>query len=649
MSDLGNISNILAPSVPNLDWLDVDEKEYQKLDTLPKQNLDILPDLQNLWSHQDSEGPHLIPNRAHDTPKTMGDLSQEHGFLRSAPEEIRKFANLVLMQSTDIRKFKAELLKRFDRDSLREARSVLASALEERGLIGKIYINANDFTSCDKGTSKPSKFVQRFAKEALFVVAKPKCAGCVHAKDINGASVCSVFHKEIRVEVPYTKELASKVEASLRSRGKDIKQSSEGPKKRIRLAVLSDDFKAPNMEAFKPKENTTRLLASSKGLDYTSRADSMPLDAKRIVSAMRKEMIKGRSTPEIISVMKSAFKTPLLEEHKAHWAPVLKEAGLYGVVYSSQDLFQDCREGASFLSKHASHVQAIVVGAKCTDCTHNKVSHCGLYGKALVQDPSELLTTPVVASVLKHHMSKGRIASVQKQDFKGKTPLEALRMIHKAAHAHKLVVTHERLDIAKNNVSVVSSSQSTRRDVKRSIVIKAKELMNKGFFGKKLIASLKHQFDTRDLITSKLELKQASADQGLQGRLFIDPSIYTDYGHGCKKASDLFRASKVRFVKKGSKCDGCVYQTSQNHCAAINKKLASDDMLPKERKLALQRSILASDQQGPLSYDKMEDKGSDMMSEFELEGPPQPVDLDVSEYLQPAPFDVTFDMVGQKA
>ena len=46
MADLGDISGFLQDgNVSNLDWLDVSEEEYRKSETLPKQNLDIAPDL----------------------------------------------------------------------------------------------------------------------------------------------------------------------------------------------------------------------------------------------------------------------------------------------------------------------------------------------------------------------------------------------------------------------------------------------------------------------------------------------------------------------------------------------------------------------------------------------------------------------------
>ena len=60
MADLGDIKNILASTVQNLDWLEVDEKAYRDHDILPQQNLDISPDLINMWRAHDQAPHHRI-------------------------------------------------------------------------------------------------------------------------------------------------------------------------------------------------------------------------------------------------------------------------------------------------------------------------------------------------------------------------------------------------------------------------------------------------------------------------------------------------------------------------------------------------------------------------------------------------------------
>jgi hypothetical protein len=74
--ELGDISGFLAEAggVSNLDWLDVDEEEYRQQDTLPKQNLDIIPDLEAAWSHRPELATNFVPNTGE--PTTMLDIVQ---------------------------------------------------------------------------------------------------------------------------------------------------------------------------------------------------------------------------------------------------------------------------------------------------------------------------------------------------------------------------------------------------------------------------------------------------------------------------------------------------------------------------------------------------------------------------------------------
>jgi len=104
MSDLGDLGDFLKEGgVSNLDWFDVDENAYRELDKLPKQNLDIAPDLQAIWAHEDGQGPtNFVPNRE-GRPRTMGDLSEMHGLLRTRPEEIAKVARFALIANISSR------------------------------------------------------------------------------------------------------------------------------------------------------------------------------------------------------------------------------------------------------------------------------------------------------------------------------------------------------------------------------------------------------------------------------------------------------------------------------------------------------------------------------------------------------------------
>ena len=738
MADLGDISNFLQDgNVSNLDWLDVDEAEYRKTEILPKQNLDIAPDLEAVWDREDGSGAKLVPNRA-EGPRTMGDLSVNHGLLRAKPEDVRKVARLAIMQSDDTAKFRDALVKRFDPDSLQAARPVLAATLAERGLLGRFYIDASDFPNCANGASQPIEFVKRFAAEAKYVFAKTACSGCVHSHaSPTGGCNCAMFHKEIKVEVPYTSALAEQVEQRQQAKGKQLVATAQEPRERIRLAMLAPDaVYQSSVPLPKPKEQVLRLMrpveavaelpkpvdlthpkqAAREAVDaalrggklavtdaqemfraiasatdfeqvqvlcktaeaglpvkravYTGAGQQPPMafvapaqaeaeiakatvdsekqrlaainmvaaeKARPVMALLRREMLKGRSEDEVRQAMVSAFQSTDLEASAPFWVPLAKMAGVYGVVYSTQDSFDDCHEGADFLAKHNPGVRAMVVGQKCQGCIYNKVGRCLIYGKPMVASVAEVVTTEVAASVLADHKAAGRIAPWDNRNW-GSTPAESLRNIHAAAAVTGLPQrTQPRMEVVKGYYATapqVSTSELTRREITKS----ARLWLNEGLYGSDLLQLLKSKFDKRDLVAAAGDLRPIIAEQGLQGVFYIDPAVYDDYGKGCDKAASLHRSRGVPYIKNGSKCGSCVLQTRPGVCSKLNKPLVDDP--PYVDKAAQQREVLASGKSTETDYSSIVNNGHSMMAEYQIQQ--KGMDFELDPVVEVKPLDISF-------
>lgn len=285
MADLGDLTNFIKEGgVSNLDWLDVDETEYRKQDRLPEQNLQISPDLEALWRHEDKPATaYLEPNQAA-VPRTMGDLSQVHGPLRAKPAEIVRAVKLAMLQTTDAARIEDAITKRFDRDSIVAASQEILAAMEERGLLGRFYVAAEDFTGCSSG--KGLEIITKCAKGAPYVLAKAACRDCSHAhKTADGKAFCSQFHKQLVITLPYTEEMADKVAAKLKSAGRDIKdQPGLTARDRIREAFLAPSIKlAPPAAMPKPVENVTRLLSQAS----TPEPVAIPVDLTASKQAAR--------------------------------------------------------------------------------------------------------------------------------------------------------------------------------------------------------------------------------------------------------------------------------------------------------------------------------------------------------------------------
>src|SRR5262245_20072346 len=126
MADLDLTGFLKESATSDLEWLDVDEKEYRALDRLPKQNLDVRPDLEALWARNDEPAtaylvPNVVPvpNPGIDDPKTMGDMSAAHGSLRTQADDVsdrtryyetRRYARLALMKTDDVARLREDLV-----------------------------------------------------------------------------------------------------------------------------------------------------------------------------------------------------------------------------------------------------------------------------------------------------------------------------------------------------------------------------------------------------------------------------------------------------------------------------------------------------------------------------------------------------------
>jgi hypothetical protein len=747
VGDLGDLGSFLKDgSLANLDWLNVNESDYRDLDNLPKQNLDVSPDLEALWGHDGSNPTSFVPNRG-DAPRTVGDLSAQ-GNLRAGPEDVVKVARLALMQSSDTQKFRAALVGRFDQNTLRANRAVIAGVLAERGLLGKLYISAEDFPGCHRGSKKPIEFVRKFAGDAQFVLAKPACSGCIHSQKspVGASQTCSVFHKEIQIEVPYSDALAAEVEQMQRAKGKDIQHLASVPRERVRLAMLAPNVRlegpAPQQ---KPVEATGRLLrpieetpqlqlpvdltyirataretaakAFTKGgltvaqaqdtffaiahsqdesfllkmaermadladvelaprvyqgmgeqakpqlIDRTEAeaqlisvanltkkreaATKMMLSTDRarpVVELLRREMLKGRTAEDVASILKQSFQSTDLQATKDHWGPIFREAGVFGVLYATQESFDDCRTGHDFLAKHNPGIKVMVAGSKCGGCIYNKIGRCLLYGKPLVASAEAVLTWDTAERQLQEHKASGRIQPWGPPASEwGASPREALQKMHRSASLKSgATSTPTRMEIVK---AFHSRSQAVRTSalVRRDIVKVASRFMNEGLYGKDLLMALKGRFDSRDLAASAEDLRPVIAEQGLQGIYFVDPSIYDDYGKGCDEASRLHRARLVEYVKTGSRCGSCVLQTRSGFCSKLNKPLVEEP--PYYDKLAQQREIMASGAATEIPFSQIMNNGQSMMVEYEMQH--SAMDIDLNPVTTAADVDVELGTANQ--
>jgi len=642
MADLGDLTNFMKEgSVANLDWLDVDGKQYRELDQLPKQNLDIAPDLEHVWSHSDSPQT-IVPNKEAG-PKTMLDVGLGKTASEEAIRRVIKVARLALMQSTDPANFRHALTSRFDSQVLSEARPVLAQILQERGLLGRYYVEAIDFPNCHKAGKEIATFTKKYASSAQFLVAKDSCAGCIHSS----GNTCAVFQKELVLEVPYTPALAEAVERSQSAQGKLIQASSLTPRERIKAAHLASDVRVSDrVETPKPVVNPAQFMRATvetpkvhlpvmasqaqalhdaqmawnpevaSGKTAATSRNAADKKAFDIVTFLRREMLKGHGEQALLHSLKLSFSLDDLRATRHAWEPVFKEAGYFGTIYSTQESFNDCHEGADFLAKFNPSVKGIVAGGKCSSCIYSKMSRCMMYGKPLVAKAEDLYTPEMVSTVVREHRLAGRLGTGAETSKWGSTPVEALKVVYRTASKAVQAPPVPMRAYVEQAFRGADHGHITAGLTKREIVKTATRYLNEGLYGEQLFQALQTRFDVRDIQASTEELKVALAEQGLQGIFFIDPAVYDDYARGCDEGSRLHRARMVPYLKMGPKCASCVLQPHPGFCSKYAKTLVLEP--PYTDKAAQQQEILASGKATEINLATLMVNDKSIVAEFAL-------------------------------
>jgi hypothetical protein len=641
MADLGDLTNFMREgSVANLDWLDVDEAQYRELDRLPKQNLDVVPDLEYLWSHSDL--PQGITPNKEGGPRTMLDVGK--GVSEDVLRQVIKVARLALMQSTDPGSFRHALVSRFDSQILRDARPILAQVLQERGLLGRYYVDAIDFPNCHRAGKEIANFAKRYTSSAQFLVAKDSCAGCIHSSGVS----CAVFQKKLVPEVLYTPDLADSVERSQAAQGKLIQASSSAPRDRIRAAHLasnvrvSDRVETPKpvvnpaqfMQATDepPKVHTSAMASQAQALHDSQMAwdpkvvegrtaasisrNAIDKKAFDIVTFLQREMLKGHGEQALLQSLKLSFSLDDLRTTRHAWEPIFKEAGYFGTIYANQESFHDCHEGADFLAKFNPSVKGIVAGGKCSSCIYSKMSRCMIYGKRLVAKASDLYTPEMVSTVVQEHRLAGRLGTGAETAKWGVTPVESLKAVYRTASKAVQTSPVPMRSYIEQAFRGTEHGHVTAGLTKREIVKTAKRYLNEGLYGEQLIQALQSRFGARDVQASADELKVALVEQGLQGIFFIDPTVYEDYAKGCEEGARLHRSHLVPYLKMGPKCSSCVLQPQSGFCSKYAKALVLEP--PYADKAAQQQEILASGKSTEINLASLMVNDKSIVAEFAL-------------------------------
>jgi hypothetical protein len=566
--NLGDIDSILHnQGVSDLSWLVVNEEEYRKSEALPKQNLDIIPDLQKALVMDHEEGvPRLIPLKPHAIVNTNPVASKEV-LSPSVPVGNRVASYVMSGLSND--QIKEKLLLEYPADLILKSASEISHLLDERGLIGNVYIDSKHFPKCSQEKESDRKFINACAKRSLFVISKPECSGCV--KNVNGR--CASLKRQIVDEVPYNSKLAGHYASQLAEENRSHHLADDtipGWKNRLRMAftakaVPSNPESVQKVHTYLRTE--TPRVTESDIKEYVSRKaehnEILSSDYRRLA----KRMMDGYNDLELISNSTDPKVRRLASEY-----------GLLGYTYLDMDVLGGCRNTIKFIESRGERPDYLIRrSASCGVCLNKPDGGCQKLCKTskLVSSTPSLGVKDLI-SALDRALNRSVIDDGQYNNA----------MLRKAS-----VVDYNRIisDLNLKQSSEVKKhySQSSQTlfagahggDIKKASLDPEEvrrfisHLMNTGLTGTNLQVAILSRYSKDDLKGLSDVGKRLASSESTQGYLYIDPTAYVDYGHGCKEGSSIFKNKEPRSILASSSCTGCTLQTAPGWCSRYCKSI----------------------------------------------------------------------------
>lgn len=568
---LGDITGVMNnQSVADLRWLAVDPEEYRKYEALPKQNLDSIPELTEFLAHEpDERVPSLVVQRPITVVNSNPLDAPPTPSRASVVENLKKKVASYVVANLPPQEIKTRLSLEYSAEQIASASSEIRSILEERGLLGGVYIDASHYAKCHQSGDESRRFVARFAAKAKFVLAKSGCTDCV----CNKQGLCSAFKKRVVSSVPYTRETLAAYSTQL----VDEKRLSLG-------SSIPDDslhVKDALRRAF--RQSAIARSPESPQVAHYQRPVSKPVvtddDVQKFIerqSAQKVSLPAPHVMRAVLALTQGHMPVGLLRSVDSSIREVAREHGIVGHTYLDIDALGGPKATLGFIQTKKVAPDFLVgrLAYDLSDELTQLVRTFPIYASRPDIDASHL------KSALKRAVADQRMDTETAREAWNKAQLASsvdwsrvvaqvnlytppLQDRAPAYTAPKLSFHHG--DTSKDIAVTTVVPEEVRRTVSH--------LMNTGLCGTRLQKAILSRYTRQDLAqVPELGQSFASVD-GVQGYYYIDPTAYSDYGGGCTSGSKTLKHSQAANVLACSKCTGCRLQTAPGWCSKYAKTL----------------------------------------------------------------------------
>lgn len=575
-SGLGDIWDVLHDrGVSDLSWLDVNQEDYREAEALPKQNLDIIPELQRALTFEDSDVPSLIPLKQHTIVNT-NPLDPPGSQSRNVSTEIVNRVVRHVIAGHPASHIKERIFLEFVPEQIRAASEGISSVMRNVGLMGGVFIDSKHFPRCAQD-SDDKKFVATKASSAKFVLAKSECSGCVHNRD----GICSNLHKVLVGSVPYDRKTFAGYALELAEQGRLDKSEidtaisgSDEDRRRVLQSSFCSPVKVRPVDthggiSLRQQRKAAKPTFTDKQIDeYLSRPKKVEKVLSRSFIAAARHLMNGGLSDAIAGSV-----DPEVQK-------LSRSYGLIGHTYLDMDALGGCQKTLDFMSK-MDFIPDFVVrrSSTCGQCKDASDGACSQIRTISSITDSDRISKRHFVSALSRAVDRGAITTeMARRATNNSNDNSNWRSLTAQANlivAENAVPSYSGSSLrAHTGASIPSREMSSVLKVDEESVRKAvSHMMNCGLSGRSLRDSILQKFAKEDLSQVPRVGSSLSKYDGVQGTYFIDPTAYSDYGKGCSTGSKHFRKTGASNVLVGKLCTGCSLQTAPGWCSKYSKPL----------------------------------------------------------------------------
>jgi hypothetical protein len=387
-------------SIVDLDWLAVDRDAYRETEVVPVQNLNITPDLAELWDHSDrSPGVHLVPARPNDPGNAVGVKANRAAHLKAAAQVAEGIWTTMRTAMVAGKNFQAAKELGFQRLSntdmpltmKRALRKHIVQGIErlaaEEGLIGNVFVVAKDYPGCLKGVPREVS-----GSQAPFVIAKPTCQGCRFAQ--NAANTCAQFRKQLVMEVPYSEELARRFNVQTASKDPQVIKAA------LKTAFTHKPVAHVPLDGKPVERDITAGITveqAAQGLQANLHREAAQREAAQVVATKneiaayaKRRMNEGLFGSDLMKAVRARYQPDLIKLASAELKTAFSEQALAGYFYIDASAYPNCHRGDT---ENLHRVRASLMRQRpdfvlrktaCAGCPSNHEGHCSQLKGALV-------------------------------------------------------------------------------------------------------------------------------------------------------------------------------------------------------------------------------------------------------------------------